>query len=127
MDINLQRVYGAPPRNKGDGIRVLVDRLWPRGMAKTAAPWDEWDRDVAPSGELRRWFAHDPSKWRAFCIRYRKELDGRPMAVNRLLQLAAEGQLTLMYAARDAQHNEAVVLRDYLLDRALSPSCSKAH
>lgn len=121
MDISLQRVYGAPPRKKGGGVRVLVDRLWPRGVAKSSAPWDEWDRDVAPTAELRRWFAHDPAKWKAFRTRYRQELDLRPVAVDRLLRLAAESRLTLMYAARDTEHNEAVVLRDYLLERALDP------
>ncbi len=118
MDIALQRVYLTTTR-KGSGVRVLVDRLWPRGIAKDAAPWDEWDRDVAPSAELRRWFAHDPAKWEGFRTRYRRELDAEPAAVDRLLQLAAREKLTLMYAARDAEHNEAVVLRDYLLARAL--------
>lgn len=123
MDIVLQRVYQVPSRKK-NGVRVLVDRLWPRGIAKASAPWDEWDKDVAPSTELRRWFAHDPSKWESFCTRYRRELDREPEAVDRLLRLAEHEKLTLMYAARDTEHNEAVVLRDYLLARALDAGSS---
>lgn len=125
MDISLQRVYKAPPRRRGEGVRVLVDRLWPRGVAKSAAPWGEWDRDVAPSTQLRRWYAHDPAKWNEFCARYRRELDAHPAAVDRLLQLADKETLTLMYAARDTEHNEAAALRDYLYERALNSSGGK--
>ena len=114
-----KRIYDPPTPD--DGCRVLVDRLWPRGIAKAGAPWDEWDKQAAPSTELRQWFNHDPAKWEDFRKRYEEELDRSPETVRHLLSLAAHGTLTLLYATRDTEHNEAVVLRDYLLAHADSP------
>jgi uncharacterized protein YeaO (DUF488 family) len=111
MKIHLKRAYDAPAA--GDGQRVLVDRLWPRGVAKEKAKLDLWLKDVAPSTELRQWFAHDPAKWKEFQRRYRAELKGNP-AFARLGELARRGPLTLIYAARDEVHNEAAVLKQML-------------
>lgn len=120
--IQIKRLYDPP--SPEDGCRVLVDRLWPRGIAKTNAPWNEWDKLAAPSTELRRWFGHDPSKWEEFRKRYTEELAQSPEPVRRLLHLAAQGTLTLLYAARDTEHNEAAVLKDYLLTHA-DPACDQ--
>lgn len=109
-EVRIKRVYEAP--EKSDGFRVLVDRVWPRGVRKPDAKLDEWLKDAAPSTELRRWFDHDPKKFDEFADRYREELKGsEPLA--RLRQLCREHDLvTLLYGAEDAQHNQAVVLRD---------------
>ena len=107
--VDIKRVY-APPA-PGDGQRILVDRIWPRGLTKEAAALALWLKDAAPSTDLRKWFGHDPAKWDEFQRRYRAELDGSP-ALDELKKLAAQGRLTLVYAARDEQHNNAVVLRD---------------
>ncbi|HET8552509.1 MAG TPA: DUF488 domain-containing protein [Gammaproteobacteria bacterium] len=112
MSIRIKRIYDAPSR--GDGRRVLVDRVWPRGIKKDEAKLDDWLKDVAPSTPLRKWFGHDPDKWPEFQTRYRKELDTRSEAVGQLAGYARKGTLTLLYGARDVQHNQAVVLRDYL-------------
>ncbi|MGN6366719.1 MAG: DUF488 domain-containing protein [Phycisphaerae bacterium] len=115
--IQLKRAYA--PAEKSDGTRILVDRLWPRGLSKQRAALDLWLKDVAPSHELRKWFAHDPAKWKEFQSRYRKELkQSQPAAeaLRILRQKAAHGPLTLLYAARDESHNEARVLKS-LLDR----------
>lgn len=117
--IQTKRIYDSPSAE--DGFRVLVDRLWPRGIAKANAPWDEWDKQTAPSTELRQWFNHDLSKWDDFRQRYIAELDQSSAAVRHLLDLAGQGPLTLLYAARDTEHNEAAVLKDYLLAHADSP------
>ncbi|MFA7684832.1 MAG: DUF488 domain-containing protein [Syntrophales bacterium] len=113
MDIRLKRIYDPPADS--DGVRVLVDRLWPRGIAKIKARIDHWCKDVAPSGELRRWFGHDPEKWQEFEKRYRSELDNNP-ALSELRELSRKGTITLLYAARDQLHNEAVVLK-HILER----------
>jgi len=114
MAIRTKRLYDPPER--GDGRRVLVDRLWPRGMKKSDASFDEWLRDAAPSTELRRWFAHDAAKWDEFRRRYAKELEAPAAraAVERLKEFAARGDVTLLYSARDEEHNNAAALRDYL-------------
>jgi uncharacterized protein YeaO (DUF488 family) len=113
MAIAIKRVYEEP--GAGDGYRVLVDRLWPRGMTKERARVDEWLRDVAPSTELRKEFGHDPGRFAEFTERYRAELDANP-ATDALRAIAeANDVLTLVYAAQDAEHNQAVVLRDYLV------------
>lgn len=112
VDIHLKRAYSPP--SPADGIRVLVDRLWPRGLRKSDAAIDRWLKDVAPSTELRRWFGHDPSRWDEFRRRYRAELSREAKLVNELRTMARKGPLTLVYAARDELHNEAVVLRDVL-------------
>ena len=111
MSVMLKRAYEAPA--PADGQRILVDRLWPRGLAKAKARIDLWLKDVAPSTELRRWFGHDPEKWVEFRKRYRAELKGNP-AVDELLALSHRGDVTLLYAARDQLHNEAVVLKQML-------------
>jgi uncharacterized protein YeaO (DUF488 family) len=113
--IRIRRVYDPP--EPGDGKRVLVDRLWPRGVAKDGSTVDGWVREVAPSDELRKWFGHDPKRWEEFARRYRAELADHADDLDRLVDLAAEGPLTLLYAARDTEHNNAVVLRDVVTER----------
>jgi uncharacterized protein YeaO (DUF488 family) len=110
--VNLKRAYEPPAQ--ADGIRILVDRLWPRGVRKSDARIDRWLKDIAPSAELRRWFGHDPARWDEFRRRYRFELSAHTDLLNELRAIAREGQLTLIYAARDEEHNDAVVLRDLL-------------
>ena len=110
--IKLKRVYEKP--SKGDGLRILVERLWPRGLTKERASVDLWLMDVAPGTELRKWFGHDPAKWEQFCKRYRIELEQRKDAVNLLKQKSKEGTITLVYAARDEKHNSAVALKKIL-------------
>jgi uncharacterized protein YeaO (DUF488 family) len=112
--IRLKRVYDAP--SPDDGVRVIVDRLWPRGLKRDAAKVDVWLKDVAPSTELRRWFGHDPGRWDEFQKRYRAELSKNPEAVATLRDLLKSAKrVTLLFAARDAEHNNAIVLRDVLL------------
>lgn len=112
MDIRLKRAYTAA--TDADGTRVLVNRLWPRGVSKEKARLDLWLKAIAPSTELRKWFNHDPAKWEEFCQRYTQELEDNPEAVKRLLELADTGRITLIYGARDEAHNEAVMLKEYL-------------
>lgn len=114
-DIRIARVYDDDAESAG--ARLLVDRLWPRGVAKADLHHDDWIRDVAPTAELRKWFGHDPAKWGDFRKRYIKELDANPDAVGRCLDWCGRGPVTLLYAAKDREHNQAVVLRDYLKDR----------
>lgn len=116
MSISLKRAYEPPA--KADGARVLVDRLWPRGVSKAKAHIDLWLKDLAPSTELRKWFGHDPEKWSGFQEKYRAELKGNP-ALSELRALARQGDVTLVYAARDELHNDAVVLKQ-VLGRAAS-------
>jgi len=113
-DIRVRRVYDAP--SPGDGARVLVDRIWPRGLRKDAARLNSWDKDVAPSTELRTWYGHDPGKFGEFRHRYLGELSGREqrMALARLRVLAASGPLTLLTATRDVEHSQAAVLAQLL-------------
>jgi uncharacterized protein YeaO (DUF488 family) len=115
-DIRTKRVY--EPAKPHDGLRVLVDRVWPRGMTKEQVQADLWLKDVAPGAALRKWFGHDRSKWEAFKRRYFLELDAQPEAVARLLDEAAKGRLTLLFSARDAEYNQAIALRAYLLSRS---------
>lgn len=110
--IQLKRVYEAPSRE--DGLRVLVERLWPRGLTRERAAVELWLKGVAPSPELRKWFGHDPARWEQFQERYRRELRERKDAVGLLKQKAKEGTVTLVYAARDEQHNGALVLKRFL-------------
>lgn len=112
--IRLKRAYD--PAAEHDGARVLVDRLWPRGVSKVRAALTLWCRDVAPSTELRQWFGHDPVRWEEFRRRYRAELRANDGAVATLRDLARQGPVTLIYAARDERHNEAVVLRELLME-----------
>ncbi|MDW5563080.1 MAG: DUF488 family protein [Methanomassiliicoccus sp.] len=107
----MKRAYEAP--SSDDGVRVLVERLWPRGLNKERAAVDIWCREVAPSAELRRWYGHDPARWEAFRERYLEELKENP-SVERLRNLAASGTVTLVFAARDAERSSARVLMDVL-------------
>jgi len=112
MDVRLKRAYdAAEPR---DGYRVLVDRLWPRGVSKERARLDEWARELAPSAELRTWFGHDPERFAEFERRYRAELTAHEEKLDELRCRAREGTLTLVYGARDEEHNDAVVLAELL-------------
>jgi uncharacterized protein YeaO (DUF488 family) len=110
-EIQIKRAYEAPAR--GDGYRVLVDRLWPRGLTKTALPLDEWSKDLAPTTELRKWFGHEPRRWEDFESRYRKELASPEQRerMRELLKTAGPKTLTLVYGAKDAEHNHALVLQ----------------
>lgn len=110
--IRIKRVYEQA--RPDDRTRILVDRLWPRGIGKKALKLDSWYKGVAPSNELRKWFNHDPAKWDEFRRRYFAELDGNPAAWNPLAGLARSGNLTLLYSAKDEGHNNAEALRDYL-------------
>jgi len=110
-DIQIKRAY--LPASPDDGVRVLVDRLWPRGVRKSDLAIAQWAKEVAPSTELRQWFGHDPDKWGEFRRRYRAELSHNAL-LSELKAIAKKGRLTLIYAARDEEHNEAVVLRDIL-------------
>lgn len=110
--LSMKRVY--EPRVSGDGQRVLVDRIWPRGIRKEELQDVVWLKEIAPSTELRRWFGHKPERWAEFRKRYRSELDKSPEAVAKLLRLAKKSHVTLLYSARDTEHNQAVALRDYL-------------
>lgn len=111
----LKRVY--EPRDDGDGTRVLVDRLWPRGLSKHDAAIDLWLKDIAPSPELRRWFNHEAERWPEFSRRYHQELAGNIAAVAQLEKLGASGPVTLLFGARDTEHNQAKVLLGYLQDK----------
>ena len=116
MTIATKRIYTPPAES--DGYRVLVDRLWSRGMSKAAASIDLWLRDIAPSTELRKWYGHDVERWPEFRERYRQELEGRGDLLDTLLDLERRhGTVTLLFAARDEVHNEAEVLADVLRDR----------
>lgn len=110
--IHLKRAYEAP--SPEDGRRVLVERLWPRGVTKERAALDSWMKEVAPSSGLRTWFGHDAAKWPEFQRRYREELRARPQEIARLVELSRRGDVTFVYGSRDEQHNAAVVLKDYV-------------
>ena len=115
--IQVKRIYDPPERK--DGARVLVDRLWPRGVRKERAELTLWLKDIAPSDELRRWFGHDPARFAEFSRRYRAELTANSEAVDRLRDLMKAGPVTLLYAARDTEHNEARVLAEHLKAHAM--------
>jgi uncharacterized protein YeaO (DUF488 family) len=112
MNIRIKRVYERP--DPADGTRILVDRLWPRGLTKAKASVDLWLKEIAPSTELRKWFGHDPAKWAEFKTRYHAELQANDEAVARLKAASAQGTVTLVYGAKDEAHNEAVVLQQFL-------------
>lgn len=113
--IDIARAYDVLPT--GNKIRLLVDRIWPRGVSRNDLHLDDWIRDVAPSNALRKWFGHDPDRWKEFRQRYRAELDHQPDAVGRCLAWCLKGPVVLIYGARDRDHNQAVVLREYLQQR----------
>jgi uncharacterized protein YeaO (DUF488 family) len=110
--IKLKRVYEEPA--KADGERILVERLWPRGLSKERAKVSLWLKEIAPSPELRKWFGHDPDKWNEFRSRYTKELKGKKELTELLKRKAREGMITLVYAARDEEHNSALILKQFL-------------
>jgi uncharacterized protein YeaO (DUF488 family) len=113
--LRLKRAY--EPAEPDDGTRILVDRLWPRGVSKAKAALDDWIKDVAPSTELRKWFGHDPARWSEFQRRYRAELRRQSATLHHIRALAKAGVVTLVYSAHDELHNDAVVLRSVLLER----------
>ena len=108
--LKVKRIYDPP--SKDDGKRILVDRLWPRGIKRDDARIDEWLKDIAPSDELRKWFSHEPSRWQEFRKRYRSELKKNSSLIERLTTESARGTITLLFAAKDVKRNNAVVLRD---------------
>jgi uncharacterized protein YeaO (DUF488 family) len=110
--LKTKRVY--EPAEPGDGARFLVDRLWPRGIKKEKLEMEAWLKDVAPSPELRKWFAHEPDKWQEFQKRYRAELEANPDAWKPILEAAKQGDVTLLYSARDMEHNSAILLKAFL-------------
>jgi uncharacterized protein YeaO (DUF488 family) len=116
MDVRIKRAYEPPTAS--DGYRVLIDRIWPRGVTREEAHLDEWARELAPSSELRRWFSHDPAKFDRFRRRYRDELADHEDKLRELRRRARRGPLTLVYSARDTEHNDAVVLAELLRKRS---------
>jgi len=112
MSIALKRVYDAP--SSADGRRILVERLWPRGLSKQKAKIDLWAKEAAPSTELRRWFGHEPDKWAEFKRRYFAELDARPEALRPLVEEAGAGHVTFVFASKEVRFNNAVALEEYL-------------
>lgn len=120
--IQIKRVYDdAAP---GDGHRILVERLWPRGMKKEDAHLDEWLKEVAPTTELRKWFNHDPAKWPEFQRRYKAELDQHPEAWQLILDAAKKGKVTLLFSSHDIEHNNVVALKNYLKDHSPTVAAS---
>ena len=113
--VKLKRAY--EPADPDDGTRILVDRLWPRGVSKAEAAVDSWLKEIAPSTELRQWFGHDPARWPEFLRRYTEELRQHEAVLNEIRALARKGTVTLVYGARDEMHNDAVALKDVLLRR----------
>lgn len=114
-NVKLKRAYEPPAAE--DGIRILIDRLWPRGVSKANAALDQWMRDISPSTELRKWFGHDPARWKEFRRRYAEEVHQNADLLRQLRALARQGTITLVYSAHDDVHNDAVVLRNLLLGR----------
>ena len=114
-NVKLKRAY--EPAVEGDGLRILVDRLWPRGVSKAEAALDQWEKDISPSTALRKWFGHDPARWQEFRSRYVAEVRQHPEPLSRLRTLARKSLITLVYSAHDEVHNDAVVLRDIVLGR----------
>jgi uncharacterized protein YeaO (DUF488 family) len=116
-NVRLKRAY--EPAQSDDGSRILVDRLWPRGVSKADAALDQWMKEIAPSTELRQWFGHDPARWQEFQRRYAEEVRQQPALLRQLRELAHNGPITLVYSAHDELHNDAVVLRQLLLGRKI--------
>ncbi len=112
MTIKLKRVYDKP--EAGDGVRILVERLWPRGLSKEDAKVDIWLKDAAPSTELRKWFSHDQSKWEEFKRRYYRELDRNRDALKQIIEIAGESDVTFVYGSNEERYNSASALREYL-------------
>ena len=118
--IAIKRIYEDP--SPDDGCRIYIDRLWPRGLKRDEAAFDTWCKDVSPSDALRKRFGHDPKKWKSFIKDYEAELSEHPDACGPLLDAAKRGKLTLLYSAKDEEHNNAVVLREYLERRLAKPA-----
>jgi uncharacterized protein YeaO (DUF488 family) len=116
MTITLKRVYAEP--SESDGTRILVDRLWPRGLTKEKAKVDVWLKDIAPTTELRKWFNHEPSKWPEFKKRYWDEISNNTDALSTFKKHLADGKVTIVYGAKDEKHNEAVVIKQYFDKKA---------
>ncbi|KXK04183.1 MAG: hypothetical protein UZ17_ACD001000878 [Acidobacteria bacterium OLB17] len=112
MSLTIKRAY--EPAARSDGKRILIDRLWPRGISKDKAKIDLWMKEIAPSTELRKWFGHDPEKWKEFQTRYKAELKANRELLDTILEMAEAGPVTLVYSAKDEEHNDAVVLFDLL-------------
>jgi uncharacterized protein YeaO (DUF488 family) len=112
VEIRLKRAHDAPART--DGTRILIDRVWPRGITKDELRLDAWIKDVAPSTELRKWFGHDPAKWSEFRKRYSRELDRQRDAIAPMIEKCRKGTVTLIFGAKDTHHNNAVALKAYL-------------
>ncbi len=110
--MKIKRVYDAPSR--GDGKRILIDRLWPRGLKKDEARVEEWMKEIAPSTELRQWFGHDPDKWGEFKKQFFKELRGRQDLTDSIINAAREGTVTLLYGSKEERYNNAVALKEYI-------------
>lgn len=110
--ITIKRIYD--PYSSHDGSRIFVDRMWARGLTKEKAHIDHWLKEIAPSSELRTWFAHDPKKWPEFKLRYFRELDANASAVSELFQHIKRGKVTLLYGAKDQEHNNALALKEYI-------------
>ena len=117
--LRLKRAY--EPAEPEDGVRILIDRLWPRGLSKEEAALSEWDKDIAPSTELRQWFGHDPERWLEFQRRYRAELRQHTQELDRIRALAKTQTVTLVYGAHDEEHNDAIVVKDVLLQETRRP------
>lgn len=115
MAVRIKRVY--EPTAKTDGYRILIDRLWPRGLSKERAHVDKWLKEVAPSTELRKWFGHDPEKWRQFCTRYCAELKGSAAFTELVEEIRRHGSVTLLFGAKDEEHNDAVALEGFLKEQ----------
>ncbi|OGU70168.1 MAG: hypothetical protein A2V93_03810 [Ignavibacteria bacterium RBG_16_34_14] len=111
-DIHIKRIY--EPASPRDGYRVLVDRLWPRGIKKEDASINLWLKEIGPSSELRKWFSHDPEKWKAFRMKYFKELDGKKELIESLIKNAKKQKLTLLYSAKEERFNNAAALKEYI-------------
>jgi uncharacterized protein YeaO (DUF488 family) len=114
--IRIKRIYETPARD--DGFRILVDRLWPRGLSKDKAKVDLWLKDIAPSNDLRKWYAHDPKKWVEFKKKYFKELDNRKELVHQILKRVKEGMVTLLFGSKEEKFNNAVALKEYIETKA---------
>ena len=114
-NIKLKRAYELPAAE--DGTRILIDRLWPRGVKKVNAAIDQWAKDISPSTALRKWFGHDPARWQEFRRRYAREVHNHVHQLDKLRALARQGPITLVFSAHDELHNDAVALRDFLLGR----------
>ena len=121
----MKRVYEPPAAT--DGVRILVDHLWPRGLKKEAVKVKSWSKAISPSTDLRQWFRHDPAKWKEFQRRYFSELDHKPEVWQPLLDAAQKGGLTLVFSARDEEHNNAVVLKKYLEKHLKGSICGQRH